>query len=190
MRKWLGWNIHLISISSSRCHRSAMLAGTLRWEMFHEKARSKLLIEESSWWKSFRKHCYLYKTACPRAQKKIYIHIKIKAWNEYFVVEHQMASIASSLSGSGGGRRSAAGSIVAGSLPYHQQQHHSSQTIHHGGSLRNSASTVDVDKSAISSGKASSSHGGTSSTSRSKQIRNEIELLRKIIKDKDALIQT
>ena len=100
-----------------------------------------------------------------------------------------MASIASSLSGSGGGRRSAAGSIVAGSLPYHQQQHHSSQTIRHGGSLRNSAS-VDVDKTVISSGKASSSHGGTSSTSRSKQIRNEIELLRKIIKDKDALIQT
>lgn len=96
-----------------------------------------------------------------------------------------MASIASSLSGVGGGRRSAAGSIVAGSLPYQPQHHSKSQSLQHG-SLRSSASVEAVK---TSSGKASSSHGG-SSTSRSKQFRNEIELLRRIIKDKDAVIQT
>jgi hypothetical protein len=93
-----------------------------------------------------------------------------------------MASIAVSLSG--GGRRS------AGTLPHHHQP-----------SLRSSPS-VDTVRSV---GKASSSTGShlhhhhqqlqqqqqrsSSGSSSSKHIRNEIELLRKIIHDKDVLIQ-
>ena len=78
-----------------------------------------------------------------------------------------MASIAVSLSG--GGRRS------AGTLP-------------HQPSLRSSPSVETV----RSVGKAASSTGHpqrTSTASSSKQMRNEIELLRKLIQDKDNLIQ-
>ncbi|KZS21204.1 Uncharacterized protein APZ42_011910 [Daphnia magna] len=94
-------------------------------------------------------------------------------------LEAKMASIAVSLSG--GGRRS------AGTLPHHQP------------SLRSSPS-IDTVRSV---GKASSSSGGhplgvhhhqqqqqRSTSGSSKQIRNEIELLRKIIQDKDVLIQS
>ncbi|XP_046657968.1 uncharacterized protein LOC124352472 isoform X1 [Daphnia pulicaria] len=97
-------------------------------------------------------------------------------------LEAKMASIAVSLSG--GGRRS------AGTLPHHHQP-----------SLRSSPS-VDTVRSV---GKASSSTGShlhhhhqqqqqqqrsSSGSSSSKHIRNEIELLRKIIHDKDVLIQS
>ncbi|XP_059353420.1 uncharacterized protein LOC130685912 [Daphnia carinata] len=99
-------------------------------------------------------------------------------------LEAKMASIAVSLSG--GGRRSG-----TGTLPHHQP------------SLRSSPS-IDTVRSV---GKASSSSGGhplgvhhhqqqqqqqqqRSTSGSSKQIRNEIELLRKIIQDKDTLIQS
>ena len=79
-----------------------------------------------------------------------------------------MASIASSLSG--GGRRS------AGTLPHNQPA----------ATLLKSSPSIDTIRSA---GKASSSASHQPRTSSSKQIRNEIELLRKILQDKDALIQ-
>ena len=78
-----------------------------------------------------------------------------------------MASIASSLSG--GGRRSA-----GNTLPHNQPAT----------TLRSSPS-IDTIRSV---GKASSTSQHRTSSS-SKQIRNEIELLRKIVQEKDALIQ-
>lgn len=80
----------------------------------------------------------------------------------------QMASIAVSLSG--GARRS------AGTLP-------------HQAALRSSPS-VDTVRSVGKASTSSVNHHHPQRTSvSSKQIRNEIELLRKIIQDKDALIQ-
>lgn len=85
--------------------------------------------------------------------------------DDFVRLQQQMASIAVSLSG--GGRRS------AGTLP------------HHNSLLRTSPSIDTVRSVSKASSSTSSQRTGVSG----KQIRNEIELLRKIIQDKDTLIQ-
>ena len=98
-----------------------------------------------------------------------------------------MASIASSLGGGGGGggsgRRNAGSSSTGSTL-----QHHSS-TINNGGNSNNSLRSSPSTDTLRSSGKLTPQNV-VMSNGINNQIRSEIDLLRKIIQDKDSIIQT